>query len=81
MHSDILVLPPQQHTIHVVVSCIFHNLRRLVSYSSTVFSLSLFVSNLLPADLTDHMNVSLGKWDSDPNNEAFMWVRGREVIE
>lgn len=30
VHSDILVcFPSQQHTIHVVVSCIFHNLSRL----------------------------------------------------
>lgn len=29
MHSDILVFTPQQHTIHVVVSCSFHNLGSL----------------------------------------------------
>lgn len=30
MHSDILFYTPQQHTIHVVVSCIFHNLGSLI---------------------------------------------------
>lgn len=39
MHSDILVcFPSQQHTIHVVVSCIFHNLSRLPLCSSAALS-------------------------------------------
>lgn len=58
MHSDILVFTPQQHTIHVVVSCIFHNLG---SFIFVVAVSLLFLSNLLLSVLTDHMNVSLGK--------------------
>lgn len=74
MHSDILVFTPQQHTIHVVVSCIFHNLGSLIV---TVVLSRLYPCSCLICDLTDHMNVSLGKWDGDPHNGS-LYVDGRE---
>lgn len=57
---------PQQHTIHVVVSCIF-TIRVPVVYfcRSAAVSSVLFFCNLQQSELTDHMNVSSGEWGWD----------------
>lgn len=71
MHSDILVFTPQQHTIHVVVSYTF---TIWVVLPITVALLSLSLLTLSLRDLTDHMNVSLGKFSLDSHKESFMFA-------
>lgn len=81
MHSDILVFAPQQHTIHVVVSCIFHNL------DSLIFTVSLSSLHLCSC-LICYWVTSQITWMSPWLNEteihtmgAFLLVTGREEIE
>lgn len=60
MHSDTYIFfnLPQQHTIHVVVSCIFHNLSSFFFAVVLSSARSCFSYNLKQNELTDHMNVS-----------------------
>lgn len=62
---------PQQHTIHVVVSCIF---TIQVSFCrSAAFSSVLVFCNLQQSELTDHMNVSSDEWGWGPQLESLCW--------
>lgn len=81
MHSDILVFTPQQHTIHVVVSCIFHNLGSLI-FTVALSSLSV-ISCLICYEVTSQITWML-LWVNETEIHtmgAFMLVRGREEIQ
>lgn len=74
-------LPPQQHTIHVVVSCIFHNLTRVIF--AVVLSSSYLCSNLIWYWVTSQITWMPPSVDETESRTmgAFLLIRGREEIE
>lgn len=68
---------PQQHTIHVVVSCIF-TVWVVYFCRSAAFCSVLIFCNLQQSELTDHMNVSLDEWGRDTQWESLCWSEGEK---